>query len=190
MRRVVATRALGTEAYDGRWPGLRGRLRRRGRHDSLPDPAPTGCAGNEPQGAAAALAPAREDDRAAPTDELGAVARDAAEPRYGGSAAHARGLPRRGTAVPVGVVQAPPLPRREPAYRIDQAQLPRPRAVGAAPHVRARRGRAGRPHARGDRRHHEPHARTRAPARDARTRRAARAQPPASLIAATRLLRS
>src|SRR3569833_3103287 len=53
---------------------------------------------------------------------------------------HPRGVSRRAAAVPVGRLQAPPLSRHQPGDRVDQDQLPRPRAVGAQAHVRARRG--------------------------------------------------
>ena len=160
----------------------------------------TGEAGDAARGqsqdspAAPSDAAAEQDDRDEAPDARGAPRRRADVPAGRHPAPDdARGVPRRDAPVPVGRVQAPPLSRHQPGDRVDQDQLPRPRALGAEAHLRARRRRARRDHARGGRRDHEPHARAHPSGRGPRAaqaedgiavarrarRRAARARPPA-----------
>ena len=114
-------------------------------------------------------AAAEQDDRDEAADARGAARRRADVPAGRHPAPDdARGVPRGDAPVPVGRVQAPPLPRHQPGDRVDQDQLPGPRAVGAQAHVRARRRRARRHHARGGRRDHEPDARAHPPGRGPR----------------------
>ena len=70
--------------------------------------------------------------------------------------------------VPVRLVQAPPLSRRQSGDGQHQAQLPGPRVWELAEHLLARRRRPRRHHARGGRRDHEPDARAHPPGRGPR----------------------
>ena len=63
--------------------------------------------------------------------------------------------------VPLRELLAPPLPRRQPGDGRHQAELSPPRGLGDGRDLLARRRRSRRHHARGGRRHPQPHARER-----------------------------